>query len=336
MLSGHFLFFFAMLGAFNGLGLAAFLWWRAQGKPTQRWLALLVFMVSVRTGKSVAYFFWPAIPKLVLQVGLTACFLIGPCLFFLVRSSQSPHGRLGRVDHAHLATLLCAAGLVGMVWPYSAHPDLWKAWITPGINFLWPCYLLLTTALLARQHAKASPADPLLLAAVAGTWVIWLAYFSSGYTSYIVGALSFTFVLAASVLVWQRQRSGQAAIEPYQDRRIPQAEAGAQLQALAELMARERLHCDPGLTLPRLARRLALPPARLSQLLNDNNQTSFKQYLTQLRVEEAKGLLRQAPAQPLDAVAEAAGFLSMSTFHSAFKKLEGVTPAVYRAGQTAS
>lgn len=325
MLSGHFLFFFAMLGAFNGFGLACFLWWRAHGKPTQRWLALLILMISVRTGKSVAFYFWPEIPKLVLQIGLTACFLIGPCLFFLVRSSQ---GGLGRLDRWHLAALLGIATLISLLWPYADYPDHWKHWITPTIFYSWLAYLLLASALLIRRRAEA---DPLLLGAAAGTWVIWLAYFSSGYTSYIVGALSFTFVLAASVLVWQRQRSGQAAIEPYQDRRIPQPEASAQLQALAELMARERLHCDPGLTLPRLARRLAMPPARLSQLLNDNNQTSFKQYLAQLRVAEAKELLRQTPARPLEAVAEAAGFLSMSTFHSAFKKLEGVTPAVYRA-----
>ena len=49
MLSQNFLFFFAMLGAFNGIGVASFLWWRAKGKPTQRWLSLLLLMVSVRT-----------------------------------------------------------------------------------------------------------------------------------------------------------------------------------------------------------------------------------------------------------------------------------------------
>jgi AraC-like DNA-binding protein len=138
------------------------------------------------------------------------------------------------------------------------------------------------------------------------------------------------------VLVWLRLRSGQVAIEPYQDRRIPAAEATMQLQALAELMAREHLHREQGLTLPRLARRLGLPQTRLSQLLNDNNGTSFKQYLAQLRVAEAKTLLRQLPPKPLEVVAEDAGFQSMSTFHSAFKKLQGITPAAFRAAATAS
>lgn len=332
MLSQHFLFFFAMLGAFNGIGAASFLWWRAKGKPTQRWLSLLILVVAVRTGKSVAFYFWPAIPRIVLQVGLTACFMIGPCLFFLVRSSQGDSPGPGRVDRWHIAGLLLIAVAVNVFLPYADHVELWRQVITPGITYTWLGYLLLATAqvYLHRARLPGTPSGPLLLGAVAGIWIIWIAYYTSGYTSYIVGALSFTFVLAASVLVYLRLRSGQAPIEPYQDRRIPQSEAAAQLQALAELMTSERLHLDPGLTLSRVARRLGVPQTRLSQLLNDNNQTSFKQYLAQLRVDEAKALLRREPSKPLEVVAEAAGFQSMSTFYSAFKKVEGITPSSFR------
>ena len=338
MLSQNFLFFFAMLGAFNGIGVASFLWWRAKGKPTQRWLSLLLLMVSVRTGKSVAFHFWPDIPQIVLQLGLTACFMIGPCLFFLVRSTQGDTSGPGRADRWHIAMLLAILIAVNVFLPYVAHPHLWRQVITPTINYVWLGYLLLATAqvYLQRTRLAGTPSGPLLLGALAGIWVIWIAYYTAGYTSYIVGALSFTFVLAASVLVYLRLRSGQAPIEPYQDRRIPEPEAAAQLQALAALMESERLHLDPGLTLPRLARRLGMPQTRLSQLLNDNNQTSFKQYLAQLRVTQAKALLRHNPPKPLEIVAEEAGFQSMSTFHSAFKKVEGVTPAAFRAAASDS
>lgn len=332
MLSQHFLFFFAMLGAFNGIGAASFLWWRAKGKPTQRWLSLLILMVGVRTGKSVAFYFWPDIPLIVLQIGLTACFMIGPCLFFLVRSSQGDASGPGKADRWHIAALLTIAAAVNVLLPYADHVELWRQVIAPGINYAWLGYLLLATAqvYLHRARLRGTPSGKLLLGTLAGIWVIWIAYYTAGYTSYIVGALSFTFILASSVLVYLRLRSGQAPIEPYQDRRIPESEATAQLQALAELMARERLHLDPGLTLPRLARRLGVPQTRLSQLLNDNNQTSFKQYLAQLRVGEAKTLLRREPSKPLEAIAETAGFQSMSTFYSAFKKVEGITPTAFR------
>ena len=328
MLSQHFLFFFAMLGAFNGIVAASVLWWRARGEPAQRWLALLILMVGVRTGKSVAFHFWPDIPLIVLQIGLTACFMIGPCLFFLIRASQGG----GRVDRWHISALLVIAAAVNLLLPYATHVDLWRHTITPAINYAWLGYLLLASAHLYHYRARlrGTPSAALLLGALAGIWVIWIAYYTAGYTSYIVGALSFTFVLAASIVAWLRLRAGQAPIEPYQDRRIPEPEATGQLQALAALMATERLHLDPALSLSRVARRLGMPQARLSQLLNDNNQTSFKQYLTQLRVVEAKTLLQQLPPKPLEMVAEQAGFQSMSTFHSAFKKCEGITPAAFR------
>lgn len=333
MLSQHFLFFFAMLGAFNGLVVASVLWWRARGEPSQRWLALLILMVGVRTGKSVAFHFWPDIPRIVLQLGLTACFLIGPCLFFLLRSSLANSTGLSRIDRWHVAGVLAIILLVNVLLPYTGHVELWRWTITPAIQYIWLGYLLLASAQLLRHRSglMGTPSGRLLLGALIGVWLIWAAYFTSGYTSYIVGALSFTFVLAASVLVYLRLRAGRAPIEPYQDRRISDAEATPQLQALEELMDRERLHLDPALTLPRLARRLGIPQTRLSQLLNDNKQTSFKSYLAQLRVVEAKALLRQLPAKPLERVAEEAGFQSMSTFHSAFKKLEGITPAAFRA-----
>jgi AraC-like DNA-binding protein len=286
-------------------------------------------MVSVRTGKSVAFYFWPEIPKIVLQVGLTACFMIGPCLFFLVRSCLGDTSRPGRVDRWHIALLLSIAAVVNVFFPYAIHIELWRTTITPIVMYTWPAYLVLATSLLYLNRARLSesPTKHLLLAVTAGIWIIWLAYYTSGYTSYIVGALSFSFVLGLSIPVYLRMRVGQAPIEPYQDRRIPETEAATQQQALAELMARERLSLDPALTLPRLARRLGMPQTRLSQLLNDNNQTSFKQYLAQLRVGEAKTLLHRDPSKPLEVIAEAACFQSISTFCSAFKKVEGIAPA---------
>jgi len=337
-LNQYLLFFFALLGSFNGIALACFLWWQARGRPTQRWLAVLVWLVSVRTGKSVAFHFWPEVSKTVLQVGLSAWFLIGPCLFFLLRSGLGAQAGLQRADRWHLGLLLALSLAFNLLLPYALHVRLWWSWVIPGINAALLMYWLMASAVLWQRRAQLADVQSALplLGAWAGVGLIWLAYWTSTYTSYIVGALSFTFVLAFSLLIAWRIKSGQAAIEPYQDKRIPEVEARLHLAQLDALMETEGLYRDPTLSLPRLARRLGLPQAKLSQLLNDNNQTSFKQYLTQRRVEAAKALLRQADARPLEEVAEAAGFQSPSTFYSAFKKLEGMTPAAYRRAAAVS
>jgi len=332
MFNEHLLFFFSALGAFNGLALALYLWFAGKTSVAQRALAVLIFMVSVRTGKSVAFYFLTDTPAPVMQAGLTACLLIGPALYFFIRASLFNSPALPSFEWMHAGMLLSATLVLNLFWPYHEHAALWHTVVVRTANWIWLGYLLLSSALLVQQRHRlpSGTARRLLLVVTIGLWLIWLAYFTSGFTSYIVGALSFSFVLYLCVVVAWAWRQGQAPVEPYQDRRIAPAEAERELQTLADLMTREKLYLDPGLTLARLSRRLGMPQARLSQLLNDNNGTSFKQYVAKFRVDETERLLLTQPGQTLEAIAEAAGFQSMSTFYAAFKKAHGCTPALFR------
>lgn len=332
MVHNHLLFFFAALGSFNGFALSIYLLIAGSVSVAQRWLAILILMVSIRTGKSVALVFLSDTPSIVIQIGLTACFFIGPCLYFFVRNSLSSEKLLGQWERLHLLVISVVALLVNLIWPYANDPQLWHGPIVGTITWLWFAYLLISSGILIQQKHRlpTATARRLLLTVVAGLWFIWLAYASSGYTSYIVGALSFSFVLYLCLIVVWGRRHGSAPVEPYQNRRIETPAASIELQALADLMAKERLFLDPMLNLSRLARRLGMPQARLSQLLNDNNGTSFKQYLNALRVAEAQHLLLQNAEHSLENIAEAAGFQSMSTFYAAFKKVNGCTPSSYR------
>ncbi len=344
MLNEHLLFFFSALGAFNGFALALYLWLAAAQSPAQRALAVLVLLVSVRTGKSVLFYFLAETPALVMQAGITACLLIGPAAYWYTRASVagcvnssdsaslSDGARSVWPERLHAVVLLLAVTVVNLGWPYAQHAELWHQFIISAANTLWCVYLLVSTGLLwlQRDRLPSGRARQLLLAVQLALWLIWLAYFTSGFTSYIVGALSFSFLLYVGVMVVWAKRQGETAVVPYQNRRIPPAEAAVALQALTDLMNRERLYLDPALTLTRVARKLGLPQARLSQLLNDNNGTTFKQYIAQLRVDETQRLLLEQPDQTLEAIAEAAGFQSLSTFYAAFKKANGCTPALYR------
>lgn len=337
MFESHFLFFFAGLGAFNGLVLSLYLLWRRPATPAQRWLAALVLMLSLRTGKSVLFYFWPEISRLVLQVGLTACLLIGPCLIGFVRVWADPQRVRTRKDPLLALCLLAVAIGFGVAYPYADHVDLWGGPVWHLIQYGWlACLLVAGVGLLraARQAELHEAPDGLtrghVAAVVAGVAVVWLAYFTAGLTSYIVGALSFSVVLYLSIVVVLARRGARRAPEPYQDRKIAPDEAAAALQSLHRLMVDEQLYKDAGLSLAKLARRLNMPPARLSQLLNDNHGTAFRPYLAQLRVEAAKRLLGAPTAVSMEQVAEASGFLSMSAFYNSFRKVEGTTPAAWR------
>lgn len=338
MLESYLLFFFAGLGAFNGVALSVYLLCRPPVRPAQCWLAALVFMLSLRTGKSVLFYFWPDISKLVLQVGLTACFLIGVCLIGFVRAWVDPDRRTTRHDPIIALGLFVLATAFGLVYSYTGNVRLWAGPVWGSIQVSWLVCVLVATGLFlrgARQVRADGATDGLtrttVASVIAGVAVIWLAYATAGLTSYIVGALSFSLVLYLSISVALARRTPRrVAPAPYRDRKIAPTEAEAALQALHVLMADEALYKDVGLTLPKLARRLNMPPAKLSQLLNDNHKTAFKPYLARIRIEAAKQLLLTQSAATMEQVAEAAGFLSLSSFYSSFNKLEKTTPAAWR------
>lgn len=342
MIAPYLLFFFAALGAFNGLALAAYLLLRRPATPAQRWLAVLILVISIRTGKSVLFYFYPEIPRPILQVGLTACFLIGPCLLGFVRAWADPVGDRTRMDGRWVAGLLAVAVGYGLIFPYASHPEMWGRPLWGLISYGWLAWMLLALGVYLRAvRAEGAPVagDGLgrghVAAVIAGVAVVWLAYYTAGLTSYIVGALSFSLVLYLGGIVLLARRKARVAAEPYQDRKITPDQAQADLQSLHRLMTEEALYTDARLSLARVARRLNMPPARLSQLLNDNHKTAFKPYLMQLRVEAAKRLLCAPDPLGMEQVAEASGFLSMSTFYSSFKKVEGMTPAAWRQARQA-
>jgi AraC-like DNA-binding protein len=337
-ISAYFLFFFAGLGAFNGVVLAAFLAMRKPQSPLYFWLALLVLMISVRTGKSVLFVFWPEVPRLVLQIGLTACFFIGPCLIGFVRAWRDPEALHTRHDRVVFSLLVVAALLFGIAFSYQNFPNWWGGTIAKSVGYVWLLGVIGALALVLRPNASAEASRraaglerSLVVMVVAGVSIIWLAYFTAGFTAYITGALSFSFVLYLSVVIFLRwSKAAPSAPKPYHDRKIASAQAAVHLSDLQQLMEREALFADAGLSLKKLARRLRIPSARLSQLLNDNNRTTFKQYLCKQRVEAAKEVLKKAAPVSMQQVAESVGFVSLSTFYHAFKKCEGITPAAWR------
>ncbi|SHI51514.1 helix-turn-helix domain-containing protein [Desulfofundulus thermosubterraneus] len=83
------------------------------------------------------------------------------------------------------------------------------------------------------------------------------------------------------------------------------------------------------ITLTQVARQVHLSPAYLSRLFKQRTGQSFIDYLTQVRLNEAKALLL-AGEKTIDQIASAVGFNNNSYFTAVFKKREGVTPSEFR------
>ena len=86
------------------------------------------------------------------------------------------------------------------------------------------------------------------------------------------------------------------------------------------------------LMLPQLAQQLGISANYLSQVINEQLQVNFYDFINGYRVEEAKDLMRNAGPKNTNIlnIALDSGFNSKSAFYTAFKKATSMTPTQYR------
>jgi len=86
---------------------------------------------------------------------------------------------------------------------------------------------------------------------------------------------------------------------------------------------------DYNLSLDMLAAEFQITPQYLCKIIKQQTGVSYKEYLTDLRMEEAKRLLKDKNISVIDACQQA-GYNNVSYFIKVFQKYTGMTPAKYR------
>ena len=339
-MSSQILFFFSALGVFNALLLSGYLWFKAPLVSGNRFLALLLMMLSMRIGKSVFFYFSPDLHKLYLQLGLSACLLIGPCLYLFCLSTTRRKSQ-AKKQLGHILLPFTAIVLIGILYPYQLFPEFWGGTLYKLVNYVWLFYIMLSAGVLYptlkttfTTKRSLNQLETLSLSIVIANAMIWLSYATGSYTSYISGALSFSIIFYISIVLAISAKREHAASQHKNEARYQQKlqadDVDAMTQKLTRLMHQEQLFLNANLTLVQLAKKLGTNTSRLSQFFNDNLQISFPNYLNTLRIAHAKTLLCADNRLPTDHIADLCGFNSLSTFYSAFKKMTGTTPAQYR------
>ncbi len=342
-LTREFLFFFSALGAFNGFIIAGYFLFFAKPKHISNvFLGGFLLALSIRIGKSVFFYFIPDLALFYLQLGLTGCFFIGPFLYFYLRSMHLPEERHYESWKYHLIVLTVFAGVFGYLYPFEHEVELWRNYVIEGIYLLWLAYTLLaayemraTFRRVFLEREKWRSVDVWLVSIFTGNVAIWAAYYFVGYTSYILGALLFTFMLYLLLLLLFFSKKKNSILyrsnQRYKDKKIDKKVASGLEENLHMLMNDERLFENPNLKMADVAKELNVQVHTLSQLLNDNLGKSFNQYINEHRIAFAKELLNTSKHLTLEAIGYECGFNSKSTFYSTFKKMTGMTPSKFQA-----
>ena len=98
---------------------------------------------------------------------------------------------------------------------------------------------------------------------------------------------------------------------------------------MREIMQYILAHLDQDISLNELAEQMYVSTSTLSRIFKKSTGVYFADYVMQLRVKTALGLLRHSD-QNMTQIAMVSGFNNSASFNRAFKKMMGVTPSEYR------
>lgn len=298
-------------------------------------------------------------------------FLAGPCFYFFVRRSLKPVFRFKKAQLWHL--LPASLAIWKMVPLYLAEAGYKLKVIDWYMNyydsFTWAMVLLGNDYM---YHMMAYVAAAWWLAGQLEEEqeqgrnrrnTKWLKQFSAGFLSLLALdlALKFAFFalsipaftmeyIMASVLALGIHLAGYRAIGRLGDFPgiLPGSENGkyktspltpGQMEhyqdELLALMKREQPHLDASLKISDLAARLDIPSHYLSQVLNEGMNTNYYDFVNTYRVEAAKRRLKDKNYSHYSilAIGLECGFTNKTTFNRTFKKVTGMTPSEFLAGQ---
>ncbi|MEN2490089.1 AraC family transcriptional regulator [Flavobacterium sp. B11] len=343
--SKELLFFFSALGAFNGIILGVYFFFFTKKKHlTNYFLGALLFALSIRIAKSVFVYFHPELPKMYLQFGLTACFFIGPCLYYFIKSAVDEVQIMPKSWKFILAfwgTLIVA---IGILYPYELYPKFWRGFFIRIIYFQWFVYIVfagfelrgILKKILSRKE-KNTPAEMWFSMLYFGNCLLFLFYFlaimGAPGATYISGAVVFSFILylGISILLYRKKTDDLFLLNgKISNKKIDSAEAVIWFEKLNNAMNEKSLYKNPNLTLQDLSQEINISSHQLSQFLNNNLGKNFTSYVNEFRINEACKIITSSDKLTLESVGYDVGFNSKSTFFTAFKKHTGTTPLNYQ------
>jgi AraC-like DNA-binding protein len=340
------LFFFSALGVFNGIILGFYFFFFTKKKYlTNYFLGALLFALSIRIGKSVFIYFDPELPRMYLQLGLTACFFIGPFLYYFLRSAVE---EINIMPKSWKMILLLWGILilgVGFWYPYQTYPVLWSFYFIRIIYFQWFVYIIFSgftckdiLKKIFNKKEKSSPSEIWFGTLFFGNILLFLFYFlaimGAPGAIYISGAVVFSLILylIISILLYRKKTDDLFLLNGSKNsgKKIDSAEAILIAEKLENIMIERNLYKNPNLNLQDLSREINISSHQLSQFLNNNLGKNFTSFVNEFRINEACKIITSNNKLTLESVGYDVGFNSKSTFFAAFKKHTGTTPLSYQ------
>ncbi|MFC2084072.1 helix-turn-helix domain-containing protein [Bacteroidota bacterium] len=288
-------------------------------------------------------------------------FLFGPLLYFYIKTLTQPAYKLRRSNSLHLLPLILSlivfVPLRGFTFGITGNPNniFIASMFVITIHFI--IYIILSVIILLRHSKKIKDTFSstekinlnwlkfliigLLLIFPFGTiaeiigggsalWnLIWLMVSVFIYTMGFMSLRQPEIYLGSDFIVSEDEKKRE---RKYQKSALTSEKIVEYFERLENYINKNKPYLKSNLTLRALAGMLSLSTHHLSQVINEKTGNNFFDYINSYRVEEAKLLLEDQSKNNLTitSIGFEAGFNSVSSFNSVFKKFMKTTPSQYR------
>ena len=162
-------------------------------------------------------------------------------------------------------------------------------------------------------------------------------------SKFLLGGFDFFAIVFSSLTLIMSRKNGRHAKAIEQNKReskgVSKGVSGVveslsisneQCETIVKYFEKSEAYLDTSFSLEQLANDLNLSKQQVSEVINQDMNSSFYQLLAMYRIDHAKVLIEENKNLTIEAIVDECGFSSKSTFNKYFKYYVGQTPSVYR------
>lgn len=304
-------------------------------------LGLILIIMGFRVGKSVFLYFGQDLELVFIYSGLALLLLIGPLLLWYVKAMLIPEFRLEKRSlTALLPFVISFTGGIFITEILSVERRtsiivfsvlIISIYIHLLVYIIYSNYLYIKIKKNIKEMSKSQNyIISWLRWVIVSMLFIWMTYVLNiidEAVPYIVGPLVYTLVIYTV-----SYKAFELKIIELNGDSFKVAEDMMFFKEIKALLEKNKLFLYNELSLASISKETGYSPKLISSVINQHAKKNFNDFVNHYRIEEAKKLLKLPDSNKytIASIAFDSGFNSLSSFNSAFKKIEGSTPSQFR------
>lgn len=304
-------------------------------------MAVILILMAFRVGKSVLFNFTEDLEFSIIIIGLSVLLLLGPLLYFYIQSITQPNYQLkaSYINYFLPFILMLVISFLATEQWFIENGKFWAFALLSFVYLHFAFYIFRSSKIIMKASKKGTQVltksqNTVILWSkyvIVGIIIIWVVYVLNIFEDkipYILGPIIYSITIYTLTFIAFNLKvinyDGMVFKEDLNKNTL--------FKNIDGIIRKDKLYLNSNLDLNQIAKVLSVSIHQVSHMINEKTDTNFNSYINKFRIEEAKKIISKDTQKQytIESIAYDVGFNSMSTFNSAFKKFESITPSQYR------